>query len=82
MWKWLGLAYDLKTFSSNEIEKGRYQQLQKKLDVKRAKVDWGIPLEELPVLEWDDFLQQSRSRALIVITGVVHDVTAFITVRS
>jgi stearoyl-CoA desaturase (delta-9 desaturase) len=50
MWKQMGLAYDLKQFRSNEIEKGRLQQQQKKLDQKRSKLDWGVPLEQLPVM--------------------------------
>jgi stearoyl-CoA desaturase (delta-9 desaturase) len=80
LWKQLGLAYDLKQFKSNAIEMGRVQQLQKKLDQKRASLDWGVPLESLPVMEWDDFVDQAKNgRSLIAIAGVVHDVTDFIT---
>ncbi|KAJ4291064.1 stearoyl-CoA 9-desaturase [Kalmusia sp. IMI 367209] len=74
------LAYDLKRFRHNEIEKGRLQQQQKALDARRATLDWGIPLADLPVISWDDF--QSRcanpSTALVVIAGIIHDVTDFI----
>ncbi|KAH8173304.1 fatty acid desaturase domain-containing protein [Sarocladium implicatum] len=78
-WKFCGLAYDLKEFRSNEIEKGRVQQLQKKLDQKRAKLDWGTPLEQLPVVNWDDFVEQSKNgKALVAIAGVIHDVGDFI----
>ncbi len=79
MWKQLGLAYDLKQFKSNEIEKGRVQQQQKKLDQKRAKLDWGVPLESLKVMEWDEFQDQAKNgRGLIAVAGVVHDVSTFI----
>jgi len=79
MWKQLGLAYDLKQFRTNEIEKGRVQQMQKKLDQKRGTLDWGAPLEQLPVMEWDDFQEQcANGRSLIVVAGVVHDVANFI----
>ena len=79
MWKQLGLAYDLKQFKTNEIEKGRIQQQQKKLDQKRSKLDWGVPLDQLPVMEWDDFVDQAKNgRGLIAVAGVVHDVTDFI----
>ncbi|KAI1258397.1 acyl-CoA desaturase 1 [Xylariaceae sp. FL1019] len=78
-WKQLGLAYDLKEFRQNEIEKGRVQQLQKKLDQKRAVLDWGTPLELLPVISWDDFVAESKNgKALVSIAGVIHDVTDFI----
>jgi stearoyl-CoA desaturase (delta-9 desaturase) len=78
-WKWTGLAYDLKQFRANEIEKGRVQQQQKKLDQKRSQLDWGTPLEQLPVIGWDDFVEQSKDgKALVAIAGVIHDVTDFI----
>ncbi|KAJ5786744.1 uncharacterized protein N7503_011956 [Penicillium pulvis] len=79
MWKRLGLASNLKQFRANEIEKGRVQQLQKKVDQKRAKLDWGIPLEQLPVVSWDDFLVATQNgKSLTVIAGVIHDVTGFV----
>jgi stearoyl-CoA desaturase (delta-9 desaturase) len=75
-----GLAFNLKQFRANEIEKGRVQQLQKKIDQKRSKLDWGVPLEQLPVMEWDDFVEQSskQGRALVAVGGVVHDISGFI----
>ena len=79
LWKHLGLAYDLKQFRANEIEKGRVQQLQKKIDQKRSRLDWGVPLDALPVMEWDDFTDQAKNgRALIAVAGVVHDVSSFV----
>lgn len=76
LWSKLGLAYDLKQFRSYEIEKGRVQQLQKKLDQKRTRLDWGVPLGQLPVIEWDDFQEQAKNcRGLVAIAGIVHDVT-------
>lgn len=78
-WKQLGLASDLKTFRQNEIDKGRLQQQQKKIDQQRTKLDWGVPLEQLPVIDWDDFVEQSKNgKALTSIAGVIHDVSDFI----
>lgn len=79
VWSKLGLAYDLKTFRQNEIDKGRIQQLQKKLDQKRSRLDWGIPLEQLPVVGWDDYVARCKQgEALVAIAGVIHDVKKFI----
>ncbi|KAH8804993.1 putative acyl-CoA desaturase [Xylogone sp. PMI_703] len=79
VWKQLGLAYDLKQFKQNEIEKGRLQQLQKKLDQKRQTLDWGIPLEQLPIIDWDTYQAEAKNgRALVSVAGVIHDVTDFI----
>lgn len=80
-WKQLGLAYDLKRFRANEIQKGRIQQLQKKLNKESSLLDWGTPLERLPIMEWDEYVDESKNtdgRALIAVAGVVHDVTDFI----
>ncbi|KAK7626726.1 delta-9 fatty acid desaturase [Phyllosticta citricarpa] len=99
-WKQVGLAYDLKQFrqyrpgfficqlifvGANEIEKGRLQMSQKKLDRARATLDWGIPLDQLPVISWDEYVERSsinaehgQKRAWILVAGVVHDVTDFI----
>ncbi|KAI9882122.1 MAG: stearoyl-CoA 9-desaturase [Watsoniomyces obsoletus] len=79
LWKQCGLAHHLKEFKNNEIEKGRLQQQQKKLDQKRSQLDWGAPLDQLPVMEWDDYQEQARNgKALIAVAGVVHDVSSFV----
>lgn len=76
----IGLASNLRRFPQNEIQKGRLQRRQEKLDLECEKVDWGIPLDKLPVMEWEEFQQQARTGCnLIVIRGVVHDVSAFVT---
>ncbi|XRM36948.1 stearoyl-CoA 9-desaturase [Aspergillus tubingensis] len=82
IWVWgqLGLAYDLKTFAANEILKCRLQQRQKLLDNEKLQLDWGVPIESLPVIQWRDFIYQIEvsKRPLIVISGIVHDVSRFI----
>ncbi|KAF2846005.1 hypothetical protein T440DRAFT_472168 [Plenodomus tracheiphilus IPT5] len=73
------LSYNLKTFRSNEILKGRLQQRQKALDRKRVGLDWGVPISQLPVLSWDDFTAQASAHgaALVAIAGVIHDISGF-----
>ena len=67
----VGLAHDLKKFRANEIEKGRIQQEQKRLDKKRTQLDWGVPLDKLDVISWDDYLDQCKSgRSLVSISGM------------
>lgn len=76
LWKQVGLAHNLKEFRQNEIEKGRVQQQQKKLD--RKFVQLQRPLNQLPLVEWDDFQEEiQRGRSLIVIAGIVHDIAQF-----
>ena len=49
------------------------------MDQKRARLDWGVPLDQLPVIEWDDYIDQAKNgRGLIAVAGVVHDVSTFI----
>ncbi|ANB11534.1 stearoyl-CoA 9-desaturase [Sugiyamaella lignohabitans] len=78
--KQLGLAYNLQKFSQNAIEQGLVQQKQKKLDKWRARLNWGVPIEQLPVIEFDDFKQQTKEqgKCLVLISGIVHDITDFI----
>ncbi|OAL54817.1 hypothetical protein IQ07DRAFT_501530 [Pyrenochaeta sp. DS3sAY3a] len=73
-------TYNLKTFRSNEIEKGRLQQQQKALDRKRSTLDWGVPLAQLPVIDWDGFKArcEQHGAALVAVAGVIHDVSAFV----
>ncbi|PYH81131.1 hypothetical protein BO82DRAFT_375049 [Aspergillus uvarum CBS 121591] len=78
LWKQMGLAYDLKVFRANEIEKGRVQQMQKKVDQRRARLDWGTPIADLPVLEWEEYVELAKDRALVAVAGVVHDVSQFV----
>lgn len=54
------------------------QQQQKRLDRQLGVLDWGKPLTVLPLMEWDDFVEQSATRALVAVAGLVHDVTDFI----
>lgn len=77
--KQLGLASNLQTFSQNAIEQGVVQQQQKKLDRWRSRLNWGIPIEQLPVIEFDDFKDQVKNgKKLVLISGIVHDVSDFI----
>jgi stearoyl-CoA desaturase (delta-9 desaturase) len=73
-------THSLKTFRSNEIEKGRLQQQQKALEKKRSGLDWGAPLCQLPVVDWDDFRARCTDEGamLVAIAGVIHDVSAFV----
>lgn len=76
--KQLGLASNLQRFSQNAIEQGLVQQKQKKLDQWRARLNWGVQIEKLPVMEYEDFCAQSKERDLVLISGIVHDVTEFV----
>jgi stearoyl-CoA desaturase (delta-9 desaturase) len=73
-------THSLKTFRSNEIEKGRLQQQQKALNKKRSGLDWGVPLSQLPVIDWDDFQTRCKDedKMLVAIAGVIHDVSGFV----
>ncbi|KAJ3279611.1 hypothetical protein HK104_001302 [Borealophlyctis nickersoniae] len=74
-----GLTYNLRTFPANEIQKGRLQMQQKKIDALKKKLDWGKPLDTLPAYTFSAFQRevQDNGRQLIVIEGVVYDVEKF-----
>lgn len=78
----LGFASDLRKFPNNEIEKGRVQRKQESLSKECEKLDWGLPLGELPSMQWEEFQQQARTGCnLIVINGFVYDVSEFVTIH-
>ncbi|KJZ70902.1 Acyl-CoA desaturase [Hirsutella minnesotensis 3608] len=75
----LGLAYGLKTFRQNEIDKRRLQQQQKTTSKKMSQLDWGVPLECLPVVDWPTFKKEvdDNGKKWIAIGGVIYDVADF-----
>lgn len=78
VYKALGLATGLVTFSDNEIQKGMIQTAQKRLDEWNERIAWGPQVDDLPVIEMDDFVSQAKERNLVLISGIVHDVTTWL----
>jgi stearoyl-CoA desaturase (delta-9 desaturase) len=79
-WNVFGLTFNLKRFPANEIEKGAYLMAQKKLEEKKAQLKWGPKIEDLPVFTMDQVKEDTdKGASLVVIKGIVHDVTDFIT---
>jgi stearoyl-CoA desaturase (delta-9 desaturase) len=84
--KWListlhyfGLTYNLKTFPSNEIKKGVVLMKEKKLSELKATVSYPPPIESLPKMTWKQIhYAVAEGKAMIVINGLVHDVTEFV----
>jgi len=77
---YIGQTYDLKIFHDDIVLKGQIQMKQKELDKAKERVDWGTPLTELPVITRATFdkLMAEGQYKLIIISGVVHDITDFI----
>ncbi|KYQ88446.1 delta 9 fatty acid desaturase [Tieghemostelium lacteum] len=76
----LGMAYDLKTFPDNEIQKGMVQMAQKSIDSKKEKIYWGAEKHELPDMTDEEFqyFVKEENRKLIIIKEFVYDVEKFI----
>ncbi|KXN69513.1 delta-9 desaturase [Conidiobolus coronatus NRRL 28638] len=74
-----GLAYDLKVFPENEVRKGVINMKQKKLDDEKKTINWGTPLDELPLYSMEEFLNEVKvnSKQWIIVDDVIHDVTDF-----
>ncbi|RIB22526.1 omega9 fatty acid desaturase [Gigaspora rosea] len=82
--KWLikflsyfGFTHHLKTFPDNEIKKGQIMMKQKKLDEEKLKLNWGVPLDQLPIFTFDEFLENAITNNLICIEGAIYDVSKF-----
>ncbi|POW16916.1 hypothetical protein PSHT_06564 [Puccinia striiformis] len=77
----LGLATELKTFPDNEVRKGQYSMKLKELQKDFRDVKWPKSSNDLPILTWEQFVEESdkkNGRDLIVVGGFIHDVTEFI----
>ncbi|KAI0827052.1 hypothetical protein BC628DRAFT_1318830 [Trametes gibbosa] len=76
----LGFATNLRRFPSNEVEKGAYTMKLKELKATQDQLKWPTPVEKLPVVSWDTFQKESSpgGRVLILVSGFIHDVTAFV----
>jgi len=83
----LGLAYRVKRFSHEIIEKGKIQMEEKKLQQRKEKLHWGPQPETLPFMPMKEVAYRSSLRSgedpeereyLIVIDDVVYDLQKFI----
>lgn len=75
----LGLATGLKSVPQNEIHKSALQRKMQILEKEGEMVDWGVPLDNLPIWKWRKYEEETRTgRNLIVIRGAVHDVSDFV----
>jgi stearoyl-CoA desaturase (delta-9 desaturase) len=76
---YIGQTYDLKIFPDQIVKKGQIQMKQKEIEKQTEKIDWGTPLEKLPVITRATFDQvNAEGFKLVIINGVVHDVSDFI----
>ncbi|CDF89186.1 ZYBA0S03-11188g1_1 [Zygosaccharomyces bailii CLIB 213] len=80
----LGLVNHVHVTDSQQSEKCFIQQQQKLLDEERSKLKWGVSIDRLPAMTSKQFVELAieqfveNQRALVVIEGIVHDVTPFI----
>ncbi|KAJ3012142.1 UNVERIFIED_CONTAM: hypothetical protein HDU68_001355 [Siphonaria sp. JEL0065] len=75
----VGLTYNLKTFPSNEIEKGKIYMREKKIAAVKEQLSYGVPLEKLPLMTFQKVKEKiaESGRKLLIISGVVYDVSKF-----
>lgn len=74
----LGFAYNLKQFPRNEIEKGKLQMKQKKLDEKKAELCWGPDPATLPIITSEELQKRvSAGEKLCILDGFIVDVSSF-----
>ena len=74
----IGLASHLKVFPENEVTKGQLTMKLKKLREEQDRLAWPTGSEDMPVISWEAFQEQSKERPLILVSGFIHDVSAFL----
>ncbi|KAI7899627.1 uncharacterized protein BX663DRAFT_520772 [Cokeromyces recurvatus] len=75
----IGLTYNLKTFSANEIKKGQVQMMEKKIDSIKETLCFGKPVNELPVYTLEEFYEwvNIKDKKWIMLDGIIYDVENF-----
>ncbi|GAM23721.1 hypothetical protein SAMD00019534_068960 [Acytostelium subglobosum LB1] len=76
---WFGLSYDLKRFPQELFRKGKIQMAEKTIAKERAKLDWGLPLTELPSYDMEQFklVVKQQSKKWLIVNNVIYDVERF-----
>ncbi|KAI0292881.1 delta9-fatty acid desaturase [Russula brevipes] len=74
----IGLASHLKVFPDNEVTKGQLTMELKRLRQTQDGLVWPKDDVDLPVISYQSFQEQSQTRALVLISGFIHDVGAFL----
>lgn len=75
----IGQTYNLKTFSANEIQKGKVQMMEKKVDEIKSTLKFGTTLCNLPVYTMEEFqsMVYTKDKKWILLDGVMYDVENF-----
>ncbi|KAJ7678161.1 delta 9-fatty acid desaturase protein [Mycena polygramma] len=76
--KFLGLASNLRVFPGNEIAKGALTMKLKHLKEVQEAIEWPQATEDLPIVAWESFQEESKKRPLLLVSGFIHDVSAFL----
>jgi stearoyl-CoA desaturase (delta-9 desaturase) len=75
----LGLTYNLKMISDEEISKAKIQMNQRYLNEEKAQIQFGKNFDQLPSMTWDQFIATvAAGDKLVVIDELIHDVTNFV----
>ncbi|KAJ7199632.1 hypothetical protein GGX14DRAFT_699786 [Mycena pura] len=74
----LGLASHLKVFPDNEVRKGQLTMELKRMHEAQEKLVWPQDSNDLPVISWASYVEQSAEWPLILVAGFIHDVASFI----
>lgn len=74
----LGFASHLKSFPDNEVRKGQLTMQLKRLRATQETLSWPSDNNDLPVISWESYLEQAKSRPVICIAGFIHDISDFL----
>jgi stearoyl-CoA desaturase (Delta-9 desaturase) len=76
---YVGLTSHLRMVPENEIRKAAYTMCQKKLNDEHDQIEWPTEPDHLPDMTWAEYRKrvQQYDDMLMVIDGLVHDVTEF-----
>jgi stearoyl-CoA desaturase (delta-9 desaturase) len=77
---WVGLAYDLKTFSENEVRKGSHTMKEKVLNEEKKLINWGVDINDLPSFSLEEVVSEVKNngKKWVILDQLVLNVEEFI----
>ncbi|KAJ7199680.1 delta 9-fatty acid desaturase protein [Mycena pura] len=65
-------------FPDNEVRKGQLTMELKRMHEAQEKLVWPQDSNDLPVVSWASYVEQSAEWPLILVAGFIHDVASFV----
>ncbi|THH01751.1 hypothetical protein EW026_g991 [Hermanssonia centrifuga] len=75
---YLGAASHLRVFPDVEVTRSQLTMKLKQLKTELDSLPWPVASDDLPIISWESYQEQSKERSLVLVSGFIHDVNDFV----